>query len=412
MKILTKENLFLYIKNSKSVSAIIKSIKNNKDLYNMLIKRTSYLNENCTIAERCYHIKHDIFNLVLCPICNKTPLLFTGKHRYNKICTNKQCRIEYLNKNKNVEIEKERVEKIKKTWKNKSKEDIIKIQEKIQSTILEKYGEKFYAKTDVFKEFMLKNYGYVSPFELPETHEKSKNTLMERYSVNQNFKIESVIKKREQTFMDKYGFNIPTKNDDIKSKIKLTNNKKYGFNSPMQNSDILNKSKETLMQNYSVTTPLNNDVILKRFKETMTKKYGVEYWIQNSDNFNNFKIKYNYKQYNLNGKIIKIQGYEDYALENIILKKYSVDDIFYNTKDIIELIGKIDYYYNGSIHYYYPDFYIKSLNLIIEVKSDYTYKKNLELNEIKRLACLNKNINFEYIIITKSNYLNWLKTQK
>ena len=41
-----------------------------------------------------------------------------------------------------------------------------------------------------------------------------------------------------------------------------------------------------------------------------------------------------YKQYKLpNGIVVKVQGYEDYVLDNLI-KLYDVDDIFIKNKDI------------------------------------------------------------------------------
>jgi hypothetical protein len=46
----------------------------------------------------------------------------------------------------------------------------------------------------------------------------------------------------------------------------------------------------------------------------------------------------------------------------------------------------------------FPDIYIKSLNKIIEVKSDYVYIKELQKNIIKKKACLYLGYNFEFWI--------------
>jgi hypothetical protein len=45
-------------------------------------------------------------------------------------------------------------------------------------------------------------------------------------------------------------------------------------------------------------------------------------------------------------------------------------------------------------HRYYPDFYIPKNNLIIEVKSSFTYKVNLKINLLKEKAT--KKVGYKY----------------
>jgi hypothetical protein len=119
-----------------------------------------------------------------------------------------------------------------------------------------------------------------------------------------------------------------------------------------------------------------------------------------------------YKTYTLpNGENIFLQGYEDYVLEKILIEKYNLDDILIRNKNILDITGNIYYTYKNNQHKYYPDFFIKSKNLIIEVKSNYTYKKDLEINLLKKESCLNKNLNFEFIIIDKKDYSIWKKNK-
>ena len=47
---------------------------------------------------------------------------------------------------------------------------------------------------------------------------------------------------------------------------------------------------------------------------------------------------------------------------------------------------KIRFDYNGRSRYYYPDFFIEDLDLIVEIKSDWTWKQNLDLN-IAKMVC-------------------------
>ena len=105
-----------------------------------------------------------------------------------------------------------------------------------------------------------------------------------------------------------------------------------------------------------------------------------------------------YKEYKLpSGKIVKLQGYEDKVLTEL-LKTYQEDDIIIGVKNINKEIGTISYDFNNKNCKYFPDFFIKSINTVIEVKSQWTYDKQKDRNETKRNACLKKGLNFKFII--------------
>ena len=48
--------------------------------------------------------------------------------------------------------------------------------------------------------------------------------------------------------------------------------------------------------------------------------------------------------------------------------------------------NRIEYTHEGRSRYYHPDFYINELDLIVEIKSDWTWNQNLDLN-ISKLTC-------------------------
>ena len=56
---------------------------------------------------------------------------------------------------------------------------------------------------------------------------------------------------------------------------------------------------------------------------------------------------------------------------------------------------------DSKIHRYYPDFFIQGDNLIVEVKSEYTYNKDFEINLLKKKACLDSGFLFVFYIIGK-----------
>ena len=115
------------------------------------------------------------------------------------------------------------------------------------------------------------------------------------------------------------------------------------------------------------------------------------------------KNMFNIKKIQLpSGKIISVQGYEPYAINWYLENGYAEEDLIIENKDIENHIGKIKYNHHikAKDSRYYPDFYIKSENCIIEVKSEYTYKQNKEINELKKSACLNLGFNFKFMIFT------------
>lgn len=139
------------------------------------------------------------------------------------------------------------------------------------------------------------------------------------------------------------------------------------------------------------------DVIDKR-KRTMLKRYGVEHALQNKYLYDkNLKSCFQYKEHKVGNRKVKLQGYEPQAVDYII-NNYKI-----NPKNIICGIGSdvpsIEYTYKGKLRIYHPDIFIKSLNRIVEVKSEYTYNSNLKLNKIKRKACLDMGYKFSFFIM-------------
>jgi hypothetical protein len=57
---------------------------------------------------------------------------------------------------------------------------------------------------------------------------------------------------------------------------------------------------------------------------------------------------------------------------------------------------------DNKYHFYYPDFYLPKYNLIIEIKSSYTYDRFLEKNNSKQKACLE--LGYNHIFIIDKNY--------
>lgn len=134
-----------------------------------------------------------------------------------------------------------------------------------------------------------------------------------------------------------------------------------------------------------------------KYKTTAIKKYGVENPTQHPDIMDKIiKSGYLRKQYIFpSGKIEQMQGYEHFALNELIInEKIDETDIIIGAKNVPE----IWYFENGKKRRYYVDIYIPSQNKCIEVKSNYTYTRYEKNNLLKEAAAKNAGYNFEFWI--------------
>jgi hypothetical protein len=206
------------------------------------------------------------------------------------------------------------------------------------------------------------------------------------------------VDQTEVGVIKKYGVSNISQTKEWHDKVKDTNLKKRGVEWNTQSAEFINTTKEC--------NKINQDEITRKRKLTYTKKsmekYGVPHPRQNSKIFersigNWFKKK----DYILpSGKLIKVQGYEPTVITNL-LSNHKERDIIISNTEMENYIGQIMYTYNEKLHRYFPDIFIVSENKIIEVKSQYTYEKDIEINNLKKQACLNAGFDFEFIIIKK-----------
>jgi hypothetical protein len=214
--------------------------------------------------------------------------------------------------------------------------------ERIKTTMIDKYGVEYAAQSQIFMD-------------------KMKNTSLEKYGVEHANQNELVKEKIRQTNLVRYGCEYGLKNEEVKEKRRLSNLEKYGFENPLQREEIKEKSKKTCLN-----------------------KYGVEYPSQNIDIYEKInKSSYYIKKYILpSGKIINIQGYEYFALDEL-LKNINENDIVTGCKNVPTI------WYNDESdkkHRHFVDIFIPSQNKCIEVKSTWTFKKQKEIVLLKKMA--------------------------
>jgi hypothetical protein len=132
--------------------------------------------------------------------------------------------------------------------------------------------------------------------------------------------------------------------------------------------------------------------------ENMMRIYGVKYsahlpQFADEMQFNRFKKKH--LLITPGGKKIFLQGYEVEGYNILLNEGYLEEDILYRKIDM----PKIMYYFMDKEKRYYPDFFIKKENLIIEVKCKYTYEVEKDKNDLKFLSTKNLGYNHRLMIL-------------
>ena len=253
---------------------------------------------------------------------------------------------------------------------------------KRKNTCINKYGVEFITQCDSIQE-------------------KIKANNLIKYGVEYNTQLESNKEKTKQTCIEKYGYENPSKNEEIKNKKIKTSLKNWGVKNPLQNEEIKNKIKKNCLIKWGTEFSLQNEEIKSKIKATNFKKYGCNHPTQNSEIMEKV-IKSSYKSKNYvfpSGRIDKIQGYENFALDELIInEKIDESDIITGLRNV-PIIWYNDE--NNKKHRHYVDIFIPSQNKCIEVKSNWTAKQNKHNIFLKQNAA--KELGYKYEIWVYNN---------
>jgi hypothetical protein len=151
--------------------------------------------------------------------------------------------------------------------------------------------------------------------------------------------------------------------------------------------------------------PMQNPAIRKKttaaWLETIEQRYGGN--LHNDATIHEKTQRSRLRDYALpSGKIIQLQGYEPQVLSILLgLWGFSEDDFEFN-RTLFPEVHYLDPSDNRKRRYH-PDFFIPKLNLILEVKSAYTFlqgERNLAFptNLAKAAACLALGYEYEWMV--------------
>ena len=216
-----------------------------------------------------------------------------------------------------------------------SKELLQEILEEGNATVLEdyaRYNQRLVVKFQcVCGEVAEKRFEMLNMYRLPYCKECSLKKSVER---------------SEKTCMEKYGVRNAAMLAEVREKIDKAYEERYGCH-PKRTKEVHEKWINTMKERFGGHHNQNREVQIKAE--------------QNSYKFKEFTMP--------SGKIIKYQGYENLAIIEL-LKLYDEKDIYIGRADVPIIKYKSD----EKERVYFPDIYVKSINKIIEVKSEWTIK--------------------------------------
>lgn len=197
----------------------------------------------------------------------------------------------------------------------------------------------------------LEKYGCKCTLQNPEIRKKTINTFLREYGVDHPMKSPVIIENTKKTNLEKYGCEWSSQNEKIKEKTRISNLEKWGYVSTAQHPDVKRKCEETNKRNHGGVW--NNQLAsdIKKRQETSRKNHGGVLYTQTLE----FRKSCGYNLY--------YEGEKFDSKEELAFFIYNKDLGIPIEREPL----KIEYYSNGKLHYYFPDF--KVADQLFEIKS-------------------------------------------
>ena len=210
--------------------------------------------------------------------------------------------------------------------------------------------------------------------------------------------------KTKQKWIEKYGVDNPLKTEEIKAKVRATNQNRRGVDWPAQDKLVWAKYEATMMERYGV----NHSFKTGNSQKTCMERYGVPNPMMHPAIFKKtLRGLRSTKQGTLpSGMKYTYQGYENVAVEKL-LELVQGHELLVGDPMKLPVIEYFNPVKEKSSRYF-PDIWIPRLNLLVEVKSTWTMKRQLQENMAKHHAALRLGFKHEIWICSKDQVLEVL----
>jgi len=257
-----------------------------------------------------------------------------------------------------------------------------------------KEPSKFINVTAGYCRYCCKSCGSLGPnnvFKKPEIQNKIKQTNLLKYGFEVASKNSSVIEKGKKTCIEKYGVISTLINPDTQKKIKEINKQRYGFENPFNNPKIQQQIRQRNLEKFGFEHPLQSKKFKEKAKQTCLKNHGVDNYSKTFEfrKFAREQFIQRVQEQKLNGEPLSPRiGFLERECFKILetLTPYPI------TKE--NFIG------------YFPDGYIKELNLIIEFYEEWHTSSTYSINHDKqRKEDLEKFLHCNFYIIYEREWI-------
>lgn len=226
------------------------------------------------------------------------------------------------------------------------------------------------------------------------------------------------IEKKQATWMENLGVDWPSKSKKVQDKIAETNIERYGSICALNGPEQIKMKKATWMENLGVDWPSKSSEVVKKALETKLENNGGEFQTQEQmeriiytmdknvieNNKHHYTKPYVFKYPNIDRTVV-LQGYEQLAIENVLINMYNEEDIYAGGSFMLDNKYIFEYYETtGRKRRYIPDIYISSNNSFIEVKSTYTLISQLDNNILKLKSVIDAGYDIKVIVIEAVHY--------
>lgn len=160
------------------------------------------------------------------------------------------------------------------------------------------------------------------------------------------------------------------------------------------------KKEATMLKKYGASHSMNVPSIRQKRNTTMIRRYGTIHALQNKELYDKSVITSSKtKTYCLNGKRIKVQGYEPQGIDYLLAKQVPPNELECGVNN--DKIPSIKYTFKGVTRVYHPDIFWQTKNWLFEVKSDHTMINAIAINLAKQAAAKKAGYKFSFLVMTK-----------
>lgn len=300
----------------------------------------------------------------------------------NNECSNTASKDRYGNYKRYCSDDCKKITQLAKMRSALANKDMSAIREKRRATVTAKYGVDNVAQIDAVRNKLRETTTATADIRTAKTRE----TNLRNHGVESTNSLQSVKDRKRAAFMEKYGVDHQLKIPEVAASVARKNSENA--------AERLSVAAQTKLEVYGDENYNNRT----KYVETCVEKFGVENPSQNAA-VHEKQFKKRCVGYAMpSGNIITVQGYEPQALDSL-LKIFKEEDIIVGKGNMPEF-----WYNENGKKRYFPDFYIPKENLIIEVKSCWTYSGKSEwstTNHLKKQSCIDNG--YKYLLMLYNN---------